>query len=115
MIREAFLCWEEGLASADDIDRIVTASFGLRLASAGPLRNADLGGLDTYRSILEVLSARLGERFEVPQSLNRLVESGRLGAKSGAGISTYDAGDVTRIERERDERLGRVIVALEKE
>lgn len=112
LVREALLCYQEGLASAEDIDRIVSNSFGLRLAVLGPLANADLGGLDTYRSILQFLSSTLGERFAVPEVLDRLVEEGRLGVKSGAGISEYDAPTIARLTEYRDNALERVIDAV---
>ncbi len=84
LVRQALLCYEEGPASAEDIDTIVSNSFGLRPAVLGPLANADLGGLDTYRSILQFLSSTLGDRFAVPEVLERLLVEGRLGVKSGA-------------------------------
>ncbi|MBO9625298.1 MAG: 3-hydroxyacyl-CoA dehydrogenase family protein [Microbacterium sp.] len=99
LFREAMLCLEEGLASAEDIDRIVQTSFGPRLARLGPLLSADLGGLDTYAAILQYLSAHLGERFEPPQSLMRMVAEGRLGAKSGAGVRGLDAAEYDELSR----------------
>ncbi|GAB2822314.1 3-hydroxyacyl-CoA dehydrogenase family protein [Alpinimonas psychrophila] len=112
LVREALLCYEEGLASADDIDAIVSSSFGPRLAVLGPLTNADLGGLDTYRSILEYLSSQLGERFSIPDVLERLVEEGRHGVKSGAGISSYDPERAAELIAYRDTTLRRVIAAI---
>ena len=112
LIREALLCLEEGLASAEDIDTIVSSSFGIRLAVLGPLANADLGGLDTYRSILAFLASTLGERYEPPQILETLVAEGRLGTKSGAGISDYTAESTARLAAYRDETLERVIASI---
>ncbi len=113
LVREALLCLEEGIVSADDLDRIVSTSFGIRLAALGPLANADLGGLDTYRSILEYLAGRLGERFTPPELLETLVRQGRLGVKAGAGITDYPGTTGDELARLRDERLRRLIVARE--
>ena len=115
LVREAMLCLEEGLASAADIDEIVSSSFGIRLAVLGPLANADLGGLDTYRSILEFLSARLGERFAVPAVLEELVSAGRLGVKTGAGIGEYSDEQAAALVQRRDTTLRRVITAVKQE
>ena len=93
LFREALLCLEEGLASAEDIDRIVQTSFGPRLARFGPLLSADLGGLDTYLAILTYLSTHLGERFDPPGTLERMVGEGRLGAKSGDGLRELDPAE----------------------
>lgn len=86
LFREALLCLEEGLASAEEIDNIVRTSFGPRLGALGPILSADLGGLDTYRAILEYLGLHLGDRFTPPASLLAAVDAGALGAKSGSGI-----------------------------
>jgi 3-hydroxybutyryl-CoA dehydrogenase len=111
LVREALLCLEEGLASADDIDRIVRGSFGVRLAALGPLANADLGGLDTYRSILRFLSSELGDRFTPPRLLDELVDAGRFGAKTGAGIGDYPGDEGAQLANARDQRLRRLIAA----
>lgn len=91
LFREAVLCLEEGLASAEDIDVIVRTSFAPRLARLGPLLSADFGGLDTYHAILQYLAAHLGDRFDPPALLEQMVQEGRLGAKSGEGFRELDA------------------------
>jgi 3-hydroxybutyryl-CoA dehydrogenase len=111
LVREALLCLEEGLASADDIDRIVRGSFGVRLAALGPLANADLGGLDTYRSILRFLSSELGDRFTPPRLLDELVDAGRFGVKTGAGIGDYPGDEGAQLANARDQRLRRLLAA----
>jgi len=109
-IREALLCVEEGMP-AHDVDEIVRTSFAPRLAALGPLANADLGGLDTYLAIFEVLRAAHGERFAPPDGLTALVEAGRLGVKSGAGVAQYGAEEARALVRLRDARLSRIIAA----
>lgn len=111
LVREALLCLEEGLASAEDIDRIVSGSFGVRLAALGPLANADLGGLDTYAWILDDLSHRLGPRFDPPAVLLDHVAAGRLGAKTGAGLRGEHGGE--EFARHRDTIVRRVLVAAQ--
>lgn len=111
LVREALLCLEEGLASAEDIDRIVTGSFGVRLAALGPLANADLGGLDTYAWILQDLEQRLGPRFAPPAVLLEHVAAGRHGAKTGAGIYGEHRGD--ELVRRRDTIVRRVLAAAQ--
>jgi 3-hydroxybutyryl-CoA dehydrogenase len=56
----------------------------------GPLRLADLIGLDTVLSIGEVLHQAFGEdRYQPPQRLQELVAAGKLGRKTGEGFYTY--------------------------
>ena len=112
LVREALLCLEEGLATAEDIDAIVSSSFGIRLAALGPLANADLGGLDTYHSILTYLSSELGPRFDPPQVLTSLVEDGRLGVKSGSGVHDYTPESAAALTEYRDRALERVLAVV---
>ncbi|QJU52716.1 3-hydroxyacyl-CoA dehydrogenase family protein [Herbiconiux sp. KACC 21604] len=107
LIAEAFRCLEEGVATAESIDEIARSTFGMRLGDFGPIRLADLGGLDTYVSILTYLTETLGERFAVPPLLRELVERGDLGVKSGRGVFSYANGEGAALSAERDSALAR--------
>lgn len=85
---EAMRMVEDGVASAEDIDRAMV--LGYRHA-AGPLRTTDLVGLDVRLGIAEHLASTLGPRFEPPRILREKVEAGLLGRKSGQGFFTYPA------------------------
>ena len=78
---------EEGVATPEDIDTAVRLGLNHPM---GPLELADYVGLDTLLLIAESLTEALGERFRAPQTLRKLVESGRLGRKSGHGFYRYD-------------------------
>jgi len=80
---EAIRMLEEGVASAEDIDRAV--ELGYR-HPVGPLRTTDLVGLDVRLGIAEELERSLGPRFAPPALLRRLVDEGRLGRKTGRGF-----------------------------
>ncbi|XVV39020.1 3-hydroxybutyryl-CoA dehydrogenase [Streptomyces sp. CA-100214] len=79
---------ESGFATAADIDA------GMELGCAhpmGPLRLADLIGLDTVASIAESLYDEFREQlYAPPPLLQRMVEAGLLGRKTGRGFHTYD-------------------------
>lgn len=78
---------ESGFATAADIDR------GLVLGAAhpqGPLALADLIGLDTTKAVAESLYEEFKEPlYAAPPLLNRMVDAGILGRKSGRGFFTY--------------------------
>ncbi len=78
---------DEGLATAEDIDRALKLGFNFPM---GPLELADFNGLDTVLAVCENLAEAHGDRFREPGMLRRLVDDGRLGRKSGAGIYDYD-------------------------
>lgn len=90
MINEAARALGEGVGSASDIDLVMT--LGMR-HPMGPLRLADLIGLDTCLAIMRVLHARLGgEGYRPAPRLEEMVAAGRLGQKSGRGFFRYDGG-----------------------
>ena len=80
---EAIRMVEEGVATAEDIDRAMELGYRHPM---GPLRLTDLVGLDVRLAIAEYLGGELGERFTPPQLLREMVAQGRLGQKSGEGF-----------------------------
>jgi len=84
---EAMRMLEEGVASAEDIDRAMTLGYN---HPVGPLRLTDLVGLDVRLAIARYLHGTLGEaRFAPPAILERLVSEGKLGKKTGEGFFTW--------------------------
>jgi 3-hydroxybutyryl-CoA dehydrogenase len=84
---EAIRILEEGVASAEDIDRAMELGYGHPM---GPLKLGDLVGLDVRLAIAEYLYAETGSpTFRPPQLLKKLVRAGKLGRKSGEGFYKY--------------------------
>jgi len=110
---EAVRCVEEGLASPQEVDEVVRSCFGFRLPFFGPFQISDMAGLDVYENVLDVLKEGLGERFEAPESLRKLVEEGRTGTKSGAGFLQYTEEEQERLLIERDRRYAALNALLE--
>jgi 3-hydroxybutyryl-CoA dehydrogenase len=83
----AIRMYESGFASKEDIDN------GMQLGCAhpmGPLALADLIGLDTLQAVAESLYDEFRDPASVtPAVLNRMVEAGLLGRKSGRGFYSY--------------------------
>ena len=86
-VNEAAYALMEGVAEAEAIDTIARLGFAHPM---GPLALADLIGLDTCVSIMEVLHSGLGDPKYAPCPLLRqYVAAGRLGRKSGRGFYEY--------------------------
>jgi len=87
MINEAILCVQEGVATAEAVDQVMTLGMKHPL---GPLALADLIGLDVCLAILEVMVEGFADtKYRPARLLKEMVASGRLGRKSGVGFYVY--------------------------
>src|SRR6478752_6440850 len=78
---------EAGVATVEDIDKAVVAGLSHPM---GPLRLSDLIGLDTMKLIADKMFDEFKEPlYGPPPLLQRMVEAGRIGKKSGQGFYTY--------------------------
>ncbi len=81
---EAMRMVEQGVASAEDIDKAMELGYGHAM---GPLRVSDIVGLDVRMAIAEGLHRELGlDHFRPPEILREKVKAGKLGKKSGEGF-----------------------------
>jgi 3-hydroxybutyryl-CoA dehydrogenase len=84
---DAVRCYEQGLASKEDIDRGMKLGCGYPM---GPFELLDFVGLDTTLYIAEIMFDEFREpRFAPPSLLRRMVKAGHLGRKSGRGFYTH--------------------------
>ena len=87
MINEAILCVQEGIATAEAVDQVMT--LGMK-HPMGPLALADLIGLDVCVAILDVMVEGFADpKYRPARLLKEMVASGRLGRKSGVGFYVY--------------------------
>ena len=101
-MNEAARMVEEGVASAEDLDKAIKYGFGIRFAVLGMLEFIDWGGGDILYYASRYLTGALGsERFASPQIVERNMAEGRIGLKTGAGFMNYEGLDVEAYRRER--------------
>jgi 3-hydroxybutyryl-CoA dehydrogenase len=85
---EAIRMLEQGVASAEDIDRAMELGYNHPM---GPLKLTDLVGLDVRLAISEHLHTTFGEdTYAPPLLLRRLVKQGHMGRKTGRGFYSWD-------------------------
>jgi 3-hydroxybutyryl-CoA dehydrogenase len=78
---------EAGFATVEDVDKAVVAGLSHPM---GPLRLSDLVGLDTLKLIADKMFEEFKEpHYGPPPLLQRMVEAGQLGKKSGKGFYAY--------------------------
>jgi enoyl-CoA hydratase/3-hydroxyacyl-CoA dehydrogenase len=88
-VSEIWRAQEEGGISIKKIDEAAVAA---NVAPMGPFTLIDLLGLDTVFHVAEHLNESYGDRFYVPKGMRKLVEAGKLGAKTG-GEGFYKDGE----------------------
>ena len=111
VIREAFSIVERGIATAEDVDLVVRNSFGRRLSVAGPFQVFELAGWDLVLAAFEELYKDLNSSSEINPLLREMVDSDKLGVKSGEGFYEWAP---ERIEEIRD-RMNRTLIGRMKD
>jgi 3-hydroxybutyryl-CoA dehydrogenase len=101
-MNEAARMVEEGVASAEDLDKAIKYGFGIRFAVLGMLEFIDWGGGDILYYASRYLTGALGsERYAAPDVVERNMAEGRTGLRSGAGFLNYEGLDIEAYRRER--------------
>jgi 3-hydroxybutyryl-CoA dehydrogenase len=109
-MNEAARMVEEGVASAEDIDKAIRYGFGFRYAVLGLLEFIDWGGGDILYYASRYLEGALGsDRYRAPDVISRNMKEGRIGLRTGAGFLDYAGLD---IDAYRERRLAALVDML---
>lgn len=109
-MNEAARLVEEGVASAEDIDKAIRLGFGIRYAVLGMVEFIDFGGNDILYYASDYLSKTVdADRYKAPGIVDRHMAEGRNGLRDGAGF--YDWSGVDAVEY-RQKRLGAFVSLL---
>jgi 3-hydroxybutyryl-CoA dehydrogenase len=106
LLREAYGLVEAGVCSFADVDRVVTHGLGSRWAAIGPFETMDLAGLDLHAAVAANLWPELANDREPSHLIERALERGALGVKSGRGLrGDYDPAAAGALTERRDRVL----------
>lgn len=95
IMNEAARIVEQGIASAEDVDRAVRYGFGVRYASMGVVEFIDYGGLDILHYASHYLARTLDSaRFSPPAIVDRYMQEKRRGLRDGQGFFDWPACDL---------------------
>lgn len=101
-MNEAARMVEEGVASAEDIDKATKYGFGFRFAVLGLLEFIDWGGGDILYYASQYMTKATGsDRFAAPEIIEDNMAKGHTGLRDGQGFLDYDKLDVPTYQRER--------------
>ncbi len=101
-MNEAARLVEEGVASAEDIDKALKYGLGFRFAVLGILEFIDWGGGDIlYYASRYLTKALESERYAAPEIVERNMKEGRIGLSTRQGFLDYEGMDVDAYRRER--------------
>ena len=92
LFREALALVRDGVATPEEIDRVVRHGYALRLAIEGPFQKADLVGLPLMATIARYLFPTLDDG-DSPTVLDREIAAGRLGRSVGRGFHAWADGE----------------------
>jgi 3-hydroxybutyryl-CoA dehydrogenase len=101
-MNEAARMVEEGVATAEEIDKAIKYGFGFRFAVLGMLEFIDWGGGDILFYASRYLTKALGsERYAPPEVIERNMREGRIGLSTRQGFLDYEKLDIEAYRRDR--------------
>lgn len=101
-MNEAARLFEEGVASAEDVDRAVRYGFGLRFAALGLLEFIDWGRLDIlYYAGGYLQKGMQNHRFAAPDIIEEKMREGALGMGTREGMYQWQERDQETFKREK--------------
>jgi 3-hydroxyacyl-CoA dehydrogenase len=110
IMREALHLLDEGVATAEDIDKITKWGIGYKLAVIGPLELLDVAGLDIYTAVASYLNKDLSNAPGISSTVTSKVDQGKLGIKTGSGLFDYTPEKIQQLQQQR----GRLLLASKK-
>jgi 3-hydroxybutyryl-CoA dehydrogenase len=105
LMREAHALVEAGVVGPDDIDDAVRYGFGFRYAALGPMAQKEMSGWHTHVASARAVYPSLANDAAPPAWLTGMVETGRIGMASGAGLRTWSAQEAADFRARVDARL----------
>ena len=110
IMREALHLLDEGVACAEDIDKITKWGIGYKLAVIGPLELLDVAGLDIYTAVASYLNKDLSNNTGICATVTSKVDEGKLGLKTQGGLFEYTPEQIQELQQRR----GRLLLGTKK-
>ncbi len=112
LMREALYLIDRGIATPEDVDDAVRYSFGFRYAAVGPITQKELSGWDTNCNAAQEIYPALCNDTTIPESILKMVKSGKTGIKSLAGFWSWTPEKVKALKEIYSKRLQAAFAVL---
>ena len=112
ILHEAYYLIDEGVATAEEIDRCAREMLAPRMCITGLIEQKDISGLDTHALAQQALVPVLHHGDKPRRALQDLYEAGHLGIKTGKGFYDWSGKDPDRVKAEAARKLTELLVYL---
>ena len=112
MWRECLALVDEGVCTAEDVDRVVKLTFALRLPALGPMENMDLVGLELAERVQRYLLPDLARNTVPAACMTDKIAAGDVGMKSGRGFYDWTKRDARKVIENRDTQIARQVAFM---
>lgn len=112
MLHEAYYLMDEGVVTAEEIDRCAREILAPRICITGLIEQKDISGLDTHALAQQALVPLLHHGDKPGRKLQDLYAAGHLGIKSGKGFYDWSGKDPAKVKAEAARKLEELLVYL---
>ena len=115
VLHEAFSMIEQGIVTAQDVDRVCKTMFGPRMCVTGLIEQKDISGLDTTAATQRNLVPHLNHSGTSTREIQDMVSRGEVGVKSGKGFYDWSNKDVEAHKSLAMEKMTRILEIVSEE
>jgi 3-hydroxybutyryl-CoA dehydrogenase len=112
ILHEAYYLIDEGIATAEEIDRCAREMLAPRMCITGLIEQKDISGLDTHALAQRALVPLLHHGDKPRRALQDLYAAGHLGLKTGKGFYDWSGKDPDRVKAEAGRKLTELLAYL---
>ncbi len=112
ILHEAYYLIDEGIATAEEIDRCAREMLAPRMCITGLIEQKDISGLDTHALAQQALVPVLHHGDQPRRALQDLYAAGHLGIKTGKGFYDWSGKDPDRVKAEAGRKLAELLAYL---
>ena len=115
ILHEAYYLIDQGITSAEEIDRCAREMLAPRMCISGLIQQKDISGLDTHALAQRALVPVLHHGDKPGRALQDLYEAGHLGIKTGKGFYDWSGKNPDQVKAEAGRKLNELLAFLKQQ